>query len=154
MPLQKPGKSEQVVCTPGEFLSALKGKLGIEEFLIDLAASEDNSVGRYFYSEKDDALIQPWKCDGWGFCNPPYGDIEPWVQKGYIEGLNGANVAMLLPASVGSGWWASWVDKKAYTLFTGPRLTFIGHSSPYPKDLTIVLFTPVGFKGYEYWRWK
>lgn len=154
MPKQKPGHSEQVVCTPKDFLAALKGKLGIEQFTIDLAADEYNTVAQTFYGEEDDSLVQEWAKPGWCYCNPPYADIEPWVAKGWIESQSGANIAMLLPASVGSNWWKTYVHNKGYVLLASPRLTFVGHTSPYPKDLVVVLYTSFGAKGYETWAWK
>lgn len=154
MPVQKPGRSEQIVCTPTEFLASLKRKLGIEEFEIDLAASEENAVAGEWYTEEDDALIQGWARAGWAYCNPPYSDIEPWVAKAYTERGKGASVAMLLPASVGSNWWKAYVHNKAYVLLINGRLTFVGHTSPYPKDLIVALYTPYGPHGYDVWSWK
>lgn len=153
MPIQKPGRSEQIVCTPPIFLDALRNRLGIERFDIDLAASSDNAVAEVYYTEADDALVQPWTGSGWGFCNPPFGDIEPWVCKAWTESCKGANIAMLLPASVGSNYWKSYIDQKAYVLFLSPRLTFVGHKHPYPKDLALLLYNAFGGTGYACWRW-
>lgn len=156
MPEQKPGRSEQVVCTPKDFLTALKGRLAIEEFAVDLAASQDNAVADAYYDENDDALIQEWASPtgGWGFCNPPYADIEPWVAKAWLEARKGASIAMLLPASVGSNWWKAYVDQRAYVLLLNGRLTFVGHTAPYPKDLVVALYTPYAGHGYQVWTWK
>lgn len=154
MPKQKPGKSEQVVCTPPEFLKALKHRLAIDEFIIDLAADEMNTVAASYYDEADDSLTLSWAFDGWGFCNPPYSHIEPWVKKAYEEAQTGAKVAMLLPASVGSNWWANWVIGKAYVTFLNGRITFIGHKSPYPKDLVVLLYAPFLDGGSCVWSWQ
>lgn len=158
VPKQKPGKSEQVVCTPPEFLKALKAKLGQPEFGYDLAASHENTVATSYFTEEDDALIQDWGADldfgMWAFCNPPYEDIEPWVAKACVEAEKGANIAMLLPASTGSNWWRAYVHNKCYVLLLNGRITFVGHKTPYPKDLVTLLYTPFGAKGYEVWDWK
>lgn len=154
MPKQQPGKSEQEVETPGDFLQAVKGKLGTKYFSIDLAADEENAVSGQFYSERDNALIQDWVYAGWAWLNPPYADIHPWVEKANHESKLGAHVAMLVPASVGSNWWADHVHEQAYVLFASPRITFVGHTSPYPKDLALLLYTPFGASGYDTWRWK
>lgn len=154
MPVQKPGKSEQVVCTPTEFMNILTSRLGIDKFGIDLAASADNTVADDYYTEENDSLVQPWTDYAWAYCNPPYADIEPWVRKAWTESHKGANIAMLLPASVGSNWWRTYVDKKAYVLLLNGRLTFKGHTSPYPKDLVVLLYNSFGASGYEVWKWN
>ena len=158
MPEQKPGRSEQNVGTPKEFLRALKHKLGIKYFDIDLAASFENTVACRYYDEKDDALVQPWKQGiGWDFCNPPYGHLEPWVEKALHESEDhDAQIAMLVPASVGSNWWWKWVHEMAYVIFLNGRITFEGHETPYPKDLAVLLYAPM-FElngGYSVWPWK
>lgn len=154
MPEQKPGRSEQVVCTPPEFIGALQRRLSISHFAADLAASAENTVAREFYTEEDDALSQSWFFPDWTWCNPPYSHIEPWVAKGWLESRQGAEVAMLLPASTGSNWWKAWVDGKAYITYLNGRITFIGHKSPYPKDLVVLLYAPYLEGGSCVWSWK
>lgn len=153
-PTQKPGKSEQVVCTPPEFIEKLKHRLAIHVFSIDLAADSSNSIASQFYDEEIDSLTQPWSFSSWGFCNPPYSDIRPWVHKAWVEAGNGAKTAVLVPSSTGSNWWRDWVDSKAHVLLLNGRLTFSGHTTPYPKDLTLLLYTPFIHGGYEVWDWR
>ena len=166
MPLQKPGKSRQDYGTPPELLRALKIRLSIDDFSIDLAASAENAVTVPYYTEEDNSLIQPWGQWGWGWawCNPPFSDIEPWVMKAIAASapgwnadgtvLQAAKVAMLVPASVGSNWWRECVDGRAHVLFLNGRLTFVGETAPYPKDCAILLYTPFVQGGYEVWNWR
>jgi phage N-6-adenine-methyltransferase len=164
IPVQKPGRSYQDYQTPKEFLEAVKKRLHIAEFIMDLAASPENAIAETYYTEEDDALIQPWALWGseWCFCNPPYADIEPWVAKAVNEAEKGAHVAMLVPASVGSNWWKMWVEPYAYQSFLNGRLCFIpnwkeqGFKQPplYPKDCALLLYTSWGFLGHECWSWK
>lgn len=154
MPTQKPGKSEQIVCTPPELLEAIKARLHIHSFAMDLAASNENSVSHQCYTEAEDAIIQDWVFNGWNWCNPPFSDIEPWVAKAAKESLKGAQTIMLVPASVGSNWWKEYVETYSYQSFLSPRVTFVGHIHPYPKDLALLFYTPWGFIGHECWRWK
>lgn len=156
-PRQKPGRSEQAVRTPPEFLAAVKNHLGIVHFDIDLAADADNKVAEAFYSEADDALADynTWATAGWAWCNPPYSNVAPWVSKAVSESTQQhAHVAMLLPASVGSNWWHSYVHDIAYVTFLSPRLTFVGHTNAYPKDLALLIYAPYIAGGYATWRWK
>lgn len=159
MPLQKPGRSEQVVCTPPEFLQALKSRLGISQFDIDVAADESNHVAEVWYGPgsgfNSDGLQADWCITiGWNWCNPPFGNIQPWVQKGFEEAVRGAKTAMLVPASTGANWWAEYVNGIAHVLLLQGRLTFVGHTTPYPKDLALLLYSPIVWGGYEVWKWK
>ena len=163
MPLQKPGRSAQVVQTPPEFLERVRNLLKIDDWAIDLAANKHNTVCDVFLSKQHDALRSRWRwqdfvgAEQWAWLNPPFGRIEPWVQKtcetkGSLS--NYAGIAVLLPASVGSNWWATYVDKQCLVLLLKGRLTFVGHTSPYPKDLVLLLYSLPVKPGYEVWDWR
>lgn len=49
----------------------------------DLAADEENHLCDKFYTEEDNALIQPWK--GAAFLNPPYDLIAEFADKAIKE---------------------------------------------------------------------
>lgn len=156
-PKQKPGRSKQDYSTPREFVRAVCHRLRIDDFSIDLAADKDNAVCDEFYTQEQDAIIQFWNpYGGWAWCNPPYADIEPWVAKAAKESQNGAQVAMLLPSSVGANWWRVWVEPYAYQVHLNGRLAFMPDKPKwlYPKDCTLLLYHPWGFTGHEIWRWK
>lgn len=157
MPAQRPGRSEQVVCTPFVFLEAVLRRLHCDRFGWDLAATEENSVtgpARCFTPD-DDALIRPWPTlEGWNWCNPPYANIRPWVTKAWEEAGKGAHTVLLVPASTGSNWWRDWVVGKAYITFLNGRVTFTGHTKPYPKDLALLIYAPFVEGGSTVWSWK
>lgn len=157
-PSQKPGKSRQDFGTPDVFIAAVKSVFGHLDW--DLAADETNHKAFEWFDEAMDGLKQPWykllpRNDGnWLWCNPPFGNIEPWARKCWEESDYGARVLMLVPASVGSNWWFRWVHDKAHVYLLSPRLCFDG-KSPYPKDCVLLAYdksrpTP---PGYECWRW-
>jgi phage N-6-adenine-methyltransferase len=157
MPAQKPGASEQVVGTPPAFLTAVERRFGPIRW--DLAATHANTVlPVYHYGPGskygENALTERWAQHGgvlW--LNPEFSDIDPWAAKSNTEGRAGARVKMLVPASVGTDWWAEHVHYKAMVLFLRPRLTFIGHTDPYPKDLALCCYGPWVSPGYNTWRW-
>lgn len=157
MPAQKPGKSKQDYQTPPEFLAAVKNRLRIRDFDVDVAASKENAVCEYYYDEASDGLAQSWQVpepeSGWAWCNPPYSNIQPWVHKAHEEARNGVNIALLVPASVGANWWRECVEPFAYAAFLNGRITFVGADGPYPKDCALLLYTPWGFTGTEIWTW-
>lgn len=162
MPAQRPGLSFQGVGTPREFLDAVQGRFGA--IGIDLAAVASNRVvGSYLGPDHD----VPWRRNAlsaecqwnWGaiaglrWLNPPYDRIEPWAAKCAEQSTIGpARIAMLVPASVGSNWFAEHVFGKALVLFLRPRLTFVGHATPYPKDLMLAVYAEP--PGVECWKWR
>lgn len=159
-PKQRPGQSKQDYCTPPEFLSAVKNRLKIGNFDIDLAASAENAVCANYYDEEDDALADnnPWMVTqgGWAWLNPPFAHIAPWVEKAAKESWNGAHIAMLVPASVGANWWGEWVEPYAYQSFLNGRLAFMPDKPKwlYPKDTALLLYHPWSFTGHEIWTWR
>lgn len=159
MPAQKPGLSEQVVRTPWQFIEAVEKRLAIDSFDIDLAGDAENSV----VNEPDNVITEEmnslapevsWKAEGWSWLNPPYSNIEPWVKKATFQSLSGAKIAMLVPASVGANWWRQWVNQFAYVTYLNGRITFVGHTAPYPKDLALLLYAPFLEGGSCNWRWR
>lgn len=159
MPEQKPGRSEQVVATPPDFLEAVKTRLGISEFAMDLAADENNTVSVNWIGEEEDSLSEEVKwtdpdVEGWCWLNPPYSHIEPWVEKAWVQSQEGAKLAVLIPASVGANWWRDWVRGKAYVTYLNNRIKFVGHKDLYPKDLALLLYAPFLEGGSCMWRWR
>jgi phage N-6-adenine-methyltransferase len=154
---QKPGKSKQDWQTPPELLTAIKDRLDIDEFVVDLAASDTNAVAPIYYTKDNSALDRGvyWCFDGYAWCNPPYANIEPWVRKA-AEATEEypTNIVMLVPSSVGSNWWKEWVRPYAYVTHLNGRIKFVGATDYYPKDCSILLYTPWGFKGEEIWSWQ
>ena len=126
-------------------------------FAHDLAASTENAVCERFFSAEQDALKQSWVyhlgTHQFGWLNPPFARISPWVEKCDEEAEQGARIAVLLPASVGTDWFAKHVAGKAAVLFLRPRLTFGGEKDPYPKDLMLCLYDGPR-TGYAPWDWK
>jgi phage N-6-adenine-methyltransferase len=138
--------------TPPEFLTALYQNFLIDGFALDAAASVENAIAPIFYTEETNGLIQPWLNMTW--CNPPYSNIAPWVEKAWTESLLGATSFVLVPASAGANWWKAWVHDKAHVIFLNGRITFVGQEDPYPKDCALLIYTPLARGGYEIWSWQ
>lgn len=153
-PQQKPGRSRQDYGTPDDLLAAIARRLRILGFATDLAADADNAIAPFYWTKEADALIQDWPTSGWNWCNPPYADIAPWVQKAMQEATKGVQTVMLLPASVGSNWYAEFVEDFAFVNWLNPRVTFKGETAPYPKDCMLCFYTPWGFTGNATWYWR
>lgn len=106
-----------------------------------------------------DALAQDWRqLSGNLWLNPEYADIGPWAKKcsesaAYDSRMKRAparRIFFLVPASVGSEWFAEYVFDAAHVIFPRPRLSFDG-KAPYPKDTCLAVY---GEKpGVSLWRW-
>lgn len=157
-PKQNPGASKQDYSTPKDFVNKVKYKLGLIDFKVDLAADETNSKGQFYVTEEINSLAQSWPQligDEWGWLNPPYADIRPWAEKCATSAKDGANIAFLVPASVGSNWFRDYCWNKAFVLYLNGRLAFIPDKPNwlYPKDLMLVLYNGWAV-GSDVWNWR
>lgn len=82
--------------TPPELFAALHAEFA---FTLDAAASAENAKLPRFYDYQADGLAQSWAGER-VWCNPPYSNVAPWVEKAWDEMQNGCNlVVMILPAN-------------------------------------------------------
>jgi hypothetical protein len=82
-------------------------------------------------------FTQPWHGCVW--CNPPYGrTIGYWVQKAYLESLNGVKTVMLLPARTDTKWFHDYCVKGRIEFLKG-RLKFgnAKYNAPFPSMIVI-----------------
>lgn len=87
-------------------------------FTIDVAASAHNTKLDRFHSIDDDGLAQSWAYER-VWCNPPYSNIRPWVEKAWTEWNDRWTahheppelIVMLLPANrTEQAWWQQLVE--------------------------------------------
>lgn len=169
MPQQKPGRSKQDYATPKDFIAAVKKRLGITEFAHDFAADRRNRKAETFFSRKDSAfnysplewavasgLDNAMGHDSWGWLNPPFDDIAPWANRASLCKDEGGQIAMLVPASVGSNWFRDHVDGHALVLALNGRLAFMLDQPTwlYPKDCILCLYSELLTPGFEVWDWR
>jgi phage N-6-adenine-methyltransferase len=163
MPAQRPGRSQQTVGTPREFIAAVEKRWSA--LSVDLAASPGNAKAPLaIYEDERDSLTVPWGDeypDMLHWLNPPFDNIAAFAEKCAREGelmfsrRRGERIFFLVPASVGANWWAEWVHPSARIKLLSPRLTFEGHTQPYPKDCALCIFGDEPLEPhYEPWRWK
>jgi DNA (cytosine-5)-methyltransferase 1 len=155
LPKQKPGRSKQDYGTPPEFMRAIEHRFGKVTF--DLAASPHNAKAeRYFALENGfDSLKQNWKepeLGGVRWLNPPFSDIEPWAAKCAECRWLPVWTLLLTPASIGSLWYARHVLRRGHVDGIS-RITFVGETTPYPKDLMLSCFG-FGVSGNGFWQWN
>lgn len=164
--------------TPDNFMQVVRDEFG--PLTWDLAASADNTQAGQYLSEADDSLAadRPWRrLGGWLWLNPPFGNIGLWAAKCAEEARHGAKILLLVPAAVGSTWYADYVHDQAEVRFLRPRLVFDfiypldykdskGNPSPkagqrnkdpYPKDLMLCIYDrdcPWELGPAAPWDWK
>ncbi len=167
-------QTNQVVGTPREFIDAVETRFG--KLYCDVCATPSNAKAPIFFQDPKckeevfdarvsnrvgfDGLSRPWEIPSagwWNWLNPPFNDIATWLIKVHKEQLP---TLVLVPASVGSNWYAQHVQGKASVFFLSPRMTFEGSTDPYPKDLMLIAFDftllGAGLLNTQpvQWRWK
>lgn len=84
-------------------------RAGVEAWDLDVAACEESHLATSFFTKESDGLRQRWGGRVW--CNPPFSDIEPWVEKAWRSSSECDVIAMLLPASrTEQQWWQVLVE--------------------------------------------
>ena len=114
--------------TPWEVFQPLHDRF---MFTVDVAASPQNTKLPKFYTVENDGLEKSWAGES-VWCNPPYSDIRPWVEKAWRES-GSRSIVMLLPANrTEQMWWQRSVEPKRDRLgsplmveFLPGRLRFI-----------------------------
>ncbi len=157
-------KGKQTWRTPTEFLEAVRKRFGSIDF--DLAATPGHQVtgerSDAFFSPEQDSLQQDWsvlltpaeehRVARVAFLNPPFATLAPWAKKVAACRSLARWTIMLVPASMGSRWWADHVLGQTM-VFGVPRIKFVGAESLYPKDLALVC-AGFGVSGTGYWDWR
>jgi phage N-6-adenine-methyltransferase len=141
--------NKQDYATPREFIATVERELG-EKFGFDAAALEANKVCEEFSS---DSLNIDWPVGPLVWLNPPFGAGAKFAAKCAAQSARGVRIVGLFLAAVGSNWFAEHVHGKARVYFLRPRLTFIGESQPFNRDLVLVTYG-LGEPGYDTWRWR
>ncbi len=89
----------------------------------------------------DDGLALPWAeglITGLTYVNCPYGRPLPkWVNKCAIEGAQGCEIVLLVPARIDTRWYAQACNTARAKCEWSGRLTFKGadHPAPFPSAL-------------------
>ena len=101
-------------------------------FTCDVAADKDNTlVPLSFIDEKFDAL----RCGRWGivnWCNPPYSNITPWVNKAIEQHQLGRTIVMLVPADTSVKWFKLAYESCSEVRFISGRISFINADTQLP----------------------
>ncbi|WP_446471118.1 phage N-6-adenine-methyltransferase [Xenorhabdus stockiae] len=96
-------------------------------FTLDVAASAQNTLCAHYLTERDNALKSDWVSHGAIWCNPPYSNIGPWIEKATIECQKQLQpVVMSVPSDTSVGWFKLALETvDEVRLITGGRISFI-----------------------------
>ena len=108
--------------TPLYLFEYAKSRFG--DFDLDVCAAHDSFKCQPYYTIDDNSLVQPWRKLNW--CNPPYSNIRPWVEKAALEINLGHQTVMLLPADFSTQWFKLIWEVSSEILIINKRVQFIG----------------------------
>jgi phage N-6-adenine-methyltransferase len=124
--------------TPQPIYDALDLEFG---FCADMAASKENHKHDIYWAEQDkpNSLSSSWGsllfpmsfANPWVWCNPPYSDIGPWVDKAIEAQRQGVGTVMLVMADPSVLWFAKATKAATEIRFvTEGRLAFLENGKP------------------------
>jgi len=120
-----------------------------EEFHFDLdpcCTAENHKCETYFTLENN-GLTKNW--GGYRvWCNPPYSEIDKWVEKAYRETRNDNTlVVLLIPSRTDTRYFHNYIYQRTEIRFIKGRLKFgdSKNSAPFPSML--VIFRGANLKG-------
>lgn len=114
-------------------------------FTVDVCAENTTKKCDIFFSHEDDALKIEWgNKNTRAWCNPPYSNPLPWVEKAIKEAENHVTTIMLLPGDVSTNWFKL-MQKHSIYYFWPRRIRFLKDGKPVgsPKFGSVVaIFKP------------
>lgn len=123
--------AEQPIESPGDEwrspLPAFEYMNRQHRFVVDLAATDENTLCEDWFTRERSALEARWhEFSGAGWCNPPYSHIDEWLEKAIDEARNGFTSVFLIPTPNGEGRYADSVFGVASEIiFITGRLAFL-----------------------------
>lgn len=102
-------------------------------FNCDVACSEHNKlVDQHWLDINDDALNFSTEWGSVNWCNPPYSNISPWVEKAILEHRKGKTTVMLVPADTSVKWFKRAYNSCNEVRFISGRLSFVNCETEKP----------------------
>jgi len=109
--------------TPPLILEKAMKKYGIHPML-DVCATNKNTKFKKYFTIQDNSLTKNWDEDF--FMNPPYSEIESWMERAWLQHVKyNVNALILVFAKTGVKWWHNYVEDKAETHFQKGRIRFL-----------------------------
>jgi phage N-6-adenine-methyltransferase len=143
--------------TPPWLYESIQEFLGVL-FVLDVCANGATAKTGYYYSLEErgeDSLKLPWSDTN--FCNPPFSDIIPWIEKAKQEALLGNSTAMIFPDNTETRYSRLAYDYADTVVHMPFRVNFLkpdgvpfldkkGNKQGPQFPCVLVWFTPLGLK--------
>jgi len=140
--------------TPPDVFETLNRRFN---FNIDAAATSDNALCKFYFTEEDSALAdRPWKTTrekGRIFCHAPPGMLSLFLDRADFELKrdNAEIVVFFLPAETNARWWHKWVMDCSVFLFRG-HLREPDTGKNWPKPMAVVVMRPERERQFHRWE--
>lgn len=122
--------------TPDDIFQSLDEEFGFD---LDPCSTEENHKCKQYYTKETDGLTKSWGgCRV--FCNPPYSQIDKWVEKAYREGQkDNTTVVLLIPSRTDTRYFHNFIYHRAEIRFVKGRLKFgdAKYNAPFPCMVVI-----------------
>jgi phage N-6-adenine-methyltransferase len=125
---------KQQYATPWSFIDWVVDEVLVPRgrgfFGIDVCASKDNAKAASWYDEEMDGLAREWKNsqNGPAWCNPPFKDVQPWLEKAHGEAkFNGVLSCVLTHMDHSTDWYRAGMSLASEVIHINPRINFIQH---------------------------
>jgi len=107
-------------------------------FNLDPCATPESAKCEMYYTKEQDGLSQKWGGNR-VFCNPPYSEINKWVEKAFRETReDNTLVVMLIPARTDTKYFHNYIYGRSEVRFIKGRVHFSGaDSAPFPSMIVI-----------------
>jgi len=129
--------------TPQELFNELDKEF---HFNLDPCASIDNYKCLEYYTKEDNGLNKEWR--GSVFINPPFDEVDRWVEKAFYQLKNCDVIVMLLPARTDTRWFHNFIYGKFEVRFLKGRVKYRLNSkqTPAPFPSMVVIFKDINRK--------
>jgi hypothetical protein len=159
--------SKQDYQTPPDLMSAITSRFGEPDF--DLAARSYNTkCANYFAPCTGPEGPLPFDSKAYGidafdhkwsklpfkllWLNCEFNASPKWSERCRDESVCGANILLLVPASVGAVWFVTLILPYADVFVLRGRVPFT--DDPYNKDVAVCHFHKSEFRKFCFWDWK
>ena len=115
-------------------------------FDLDVCATSDNHKCPVYFTKEDNGLSKNW--GGYRvWLNPPYSEIDKWVEKAYRETRNDNTVVvMLIPSRTDTRYFHNYIYQRTEIRFVKGRLHFNDSKGGAPFPSMIVVFRGANIK--------
>jgi phage N-6-adenine-methyltransferase len=144
--------------TPPDLFAALHSEFA---FTCDVAATDANALCDYYETRETDGVAVEWGAGQYArvWCNPPYSNVTPWIEKAHDTQERGGLAVMLLTVTPETRAWKEHVLGVADEVrFLARRVRFNMGGVPAKASHTlpsaVVVFRPhLGPTRYVSWDW-